>query len=53
MSFGTVWWSKEPEKIWAVVDTLIEKGVPFVSFPFFFLILLIIIYRNTLFPNLI
>ncbi|PAV19564.1 UDP-Glycosyltransferase glycogen phosphorylase [Pyrrhoderma noxium] len=29
MSFGTVWWSKEPEKIWAVVDTLIEKGIPF------------------------
>ncbi|PAV19567.1 UDP-Glycosyltransferase glycogen phosphorylase [Pyrrhoderma noxium] len=29
MSFGTVWWSKEPEKIWAVVDALIEKGVPF------------------------
>ena len=50
MSFGTVWWSKEPEKIWAVVDALIEKGVPFVSF---FLILLIIIYRNTLFLNFI
>ncbi|PAV19566.1 UDP-Glycosyltransferase glycogen phosphorylase [Pyrrhoderma noxium] len=29
MSFGTVWWSKEPEKIWAVVDGLIEKGIPF------------------------
>ena len=43
MSFGTVWWSKEPEKIWAVVDALIEKGVPFVSPSFSFLILLIII----------
>ena len=33
MSFGTVWWSKEPEKIWAVVDGLIEKGIPLVSLP--------------------
>lgn len=29
VSFGTVWWSPEPEKIWAVIETLIEKGVPF------------------------
>ena len=53
MSFGTVWWSKEPEKIWAVVDTLIEKGIPFVSSPFSFPILLIIIWRDTLFLNFI
>ena len=43
MSFGTVWWSKEPEKIWAVVDALIEKGIPFVSPSFSHSVCLIII----------
>ena len=31
ISFGTIFWSSEPEKIWAVLDVLIEEGIPFVS----------------------
>ena len=31
ISFGTVFWSSEPEKIWAVLDVLMEEGIPFVS----------------------
>ena len=30
ISFGTVYWSAEPEKIWAVIDVLIEHRIPFV-----------------------
>ncbi|KAI5117423.1 hypothetical protein M0805_004054 [Coniferiporia weirii] len=29
VSFGTHWWSSEPEKIWAVLDVLIELQIPF------------------------
>ncbi|EJD00712.1 UDP-Glycosyltransferase/glycogen phosphorylase [Fomitiporia mediterranea MF3/22] len=29
ISFGTVWWSAEPEKIWTILDVLIERGIPF------------------------
>ncbi|KAI5115708.1 hypothetical protein M0805_003487, partial [Coniferiporia weirii] len=29
VSFGTLWWSTEPEKIWAVLDVLIELQIPF------------------------
>ncbi|KAJ3487391.1 hypothetical protein NLI96_g3558 [Meripilus lineatus] len=30
MAFGSIFWSVEPEKIWAFVDVLIEKKIPFV-----------------------
>lgn len=33
VSFGSLWWSTEPEKIWAVLDILMERGIPFVSRP--------------------
>ncbi|KAL5487463.1 hypothetical protein ACEPAI_5571 [Sanghuangporus weigelae] len=29
ISFGTVWWSSQPEKIWTFIDDLLELGVPF------------------------
>ncbi|OCB90742.1 UDP-Glycosyltransferase/glycogen phosphorylase [Sanghuangporus baumii] len=29
ISFGTVWWSSEPEKIWTFIDVLLEQGIPF------------------------
>ncbi|KAL5488450.1 hypothetical protein ACEPAI_6568 [Sanghuangporus weigelae] len=29
MSFGSTWWTKHPEKIWAALDVLIESGIPF------------------------
>ncbi|KAI5117422.1 hypothetical protein M0805_004053 [Coniferiporia weirii] len=29
VSFGTHWWSNEPNKIWAVLDVLIELQIPF------------------------
>lgn len=32
MSFGTIFWSTEPEKVWAVIDTMIELGIPFVCY---------------------
>lgn len=32
ISFGSLFWSTEPEKIWAALDVIIEKGIPFVSF---------------------
>ena len=32
ISFGSLFWpAKSPEKVWAVVDVLIELDVPFVS----------------------
>lgn len=31
LSFGSLFWPADPAKIWAVVDVLIEKNVPFVS----------------------
>lgn len=30
MAFGSAFWSAEPEKTWAFVDTMLEKNVPFV-----------------------
>lgn len=30
MSFGTAFWSAEPDKIWVVLDVLIELHIPFV-----------------------
>ncbi|EJD00701.1 UDP-Glycosyltransferase/glycogen phosphorylase [Fomitiporia mediterranea MF3/22] len=32
ISFGTVWWPAEPEKIWAIIDVLIEQETPFVHY---------------------
>lgn len=32
MSFGTVFWSSEPEKIWMVIETLIDLKMPFVCY---------------------
>ncbi|KAL5529835.1 hypothetical protein ACEPAF_6092 [Sanghuangporus sanghuang] len=29
ISFGTVWWSSQPEKIWTFIDTLLELDIPF------------------------
>ncbi|KAL5527981.1 hypothetical protein ACEPAG_6782 [Sanghuangporus baumii] len=29
ISFGTVWWSSQPEKIWTFIDVLLELGIPF------------------------
>ncbi|KAJ3856268.1 hypothetical protein EV368DRAFT_78865 [Lentinula lateritia] len=29
MSFGTVWWSEQDDRVWAVIDGLIEKRQPF------------------------
>ncbi|KAI5117421.1 hypothetical protein M0805_004052 [Coniferiporia weirii] len=29
ISFGSIWWSSEPDKIWAVLDVLIELQIPF------------------------
>lgn len=31
LSFGSLFWPSNPAKIWAVIDVLIEKNVPFVS----------------------
>ena len=31
VSFGSLWWSTEPEKIWAALDVLMERKIPFVS----------------------
>lgn len=31
ISFGTVFWSAEPEKIWAFVDVVMEQNIPFVG----------------------
>lgn len=30
ISFGSIFWPAEPEKIWAVIDILIEHRIPFV-----------------------
>ncbi|KAJ3487389.1 hypothetical protein NLI96_g3563 [Meripilus lineatus] len=30
ISFGSLFWSSEPEKIWAFLDVLIEKKIPFI-----------------------
>lgn len=30
MAFGSAFWSDEPEKTWAFVDTMLEKKIPFV-----------------------
>lgn len=30
MSFGTAFWTDEPEKVWATIDTFIELEIPFV-----------------------
>ncbi|KAJ3554961.1 hypothetical protein NM688_g2831 [Phlebia brevispora] len=30
VSFGSLWWSTEPEKIWAFTDVLIERKIPFI-----------------------
>ncbi|PSR79622.1 hypothetical protein PHLCEN_2v6923 [Hermanssonia centrifuga] len=30
ISFGSVFWSVEPEKIWAFLDVMIEKKIPFI-----------------------
>ncbi|EJC97777.1 UDP-Glycosyltransferase/glycogen phosphorylase [Fomitiporia mediterranea MF3/22] len=29
MSFGSIYWTAEPDKIWVVLDAMIEEGVPF------------------------
>ena len=31
MSFGTIFWSSEPEKIWTVIEEIVAHGVPLVS----------------------
>ena len=31
ISFGTVFWTTQPEKLWAVIEALIETVTPFVS----------------------
>ena len=30
ISFGSIFWSTEPEKIWTFLDVLIERHIPFV-----------------------
>ncbi|KAL5530853.1 hypothetical protein ACEPAF_7111 [Sanghuangporus sanghuang] len=30
MSFGSVFWPTEPDKIWVAIDAFIERGIPFV-----------------------
>ncbi|KAJ3554094.1 hypothetical protein NM688_g3283 [Phlebia brevispora] len=30
ISFGSFWWSTEPEKIWAFLDLLLERKIPFI-----------------------
>lgn len=30
MAFGSAFWSDEPEKTWAFVDTMLEKKIPFI-----------------------
>ena len=30
IAFGTVVWPAEPEKMWAVIDELLEEGIPLV-----------------------
>ncbi|KAK7682538.1 hypothetical protein QCA50_014338 [Cerrena zonata] len=30
ISFGSIFWSTQPEKIWAFVDAVIERNVPFI-----------------------
>jgi len=30
MSFGTVFWPKNPEKVWAVVEEILASGTPLV-----------------------
>ena len=31
ISFGSIFWSAEPEKIWTFVEVIMEKKLPFVS----------------------
>lgn len=31
VSFGSIFWSVEPDKIWTFLDVLFDKGIPFVS----------------------
>lgn len=31
ISFGSLFWSAQPEKIWTFLDVVIEKKIPFVS----------------------
>jgi hypothetical protein len=31
MTFGTIFWSSEPDKIWAVIDEIMSQGILFVS----------------------
>lgn len=31
ISFGSVFWSTEPEKIWTFLDVVMERNIPFVS----------------------
>jgi len=30
ISFGTIWWSKQPQTIWAFLDVVMEKKIPFI-----------------------
>ena len=32
MSFGSLFWPSEPAKVWAFIDVLLEKKIPFVSY---------------------
>lgn len=31
VAFGTVFWTSQPEKLWAIVDVMLDLGIPFVS----------------------
>ena len=32
VSFGSIHWTPEPEKVWAIIDILLKKGIYFVSY---------------------
>lgn len=34
ISFGTVFWTTQPEKVWTFLDVLLDKKIPFVSILF-------------------
>lgn len=31
IAFGTVFWTSQPEKLWTIVDVMLDIGIPFVS----------------------
>ena len=31
MSLGSAMWTTEPEKVWTILNILIDEGIPFVS----------------------